>query len=52
MLGNLNDQVDHTKLGLSKIDSRLGELVGEMSFCKMWTVIVFEFIIIGVIISM
>ena len=52
MLENLNEQVDHTKLGLSKVDSRLGELVSEMSFCKLWTVVVVEVILIIVIICL
>ena len=49
MLNTLNNNVDHNKLGLNKVDSRLGELVGEMSICKMWTVVVIEIILIVVI---
>ena len=49
MLDTLNNNVDHNKLGLNKVDSRLGELVGEMSICKMWTVVVIEIILIVVI---
>ena len=52
MIEQLNNDIDHTKLGLAKVDSRLGELVGEMSFCKLWTVVVVEIILIVVIISM
>ena len=52
MLEKLSDQIDHTKMGLSKVDTRLGELISEMSFCKLWTTIVVEFILIIVVMGM
>ena len=52
MIEKLSDKIDHTKLGLTKVDSRLGELVGEMSFCKLWTVVVLEIILMIIIIAM
>ena len=39
-------------MGLSKVDSRLGELISEMSFCKLWCVVVVEVILIIVILCM
>lgn len=52
MIEKVNVQIDHTKLGLAKVDSRLGELVGEMSVCYLWCVITVEIILIIVIICM
>ena len=52
MLEKMSEKIDHTKLGLTKVDSRLGELIGEMDFCKLWCVIVLECILLVVIMCM
>lgn len=52
LIEKINDKIDHTRMGLAKIDSRLGELISEMSFCKLWTFIVIECILIVVVICM
>lgn len=52
MLQKLSDQIDHTKMGLSRVDTRLGELISEMSFCKLWTTVVVEAILIIIVIGM
>ena len=52
MLQSLNEKFDHTRMGLEKVDNRLGELVAEMSFCKLWTVVVVEVILLILIVSL
>lgn len=45
-------KIDHTQLGLKKVDGRLDKLVSEMSFCRMWTVVCIEVFILILIICM
>ena len=52
MVEKISDKIDHTALGLEKVDTRLGELISEMDFCKMWCVVVVEIILIIVIVCM
>ena len=52
MLEKVSDKIDHTRLGLTKVDTRLGELISEMDFCKLWTVIVLECILLVIIMCM
>ena len=52
MIEKISDKIDHTSMGLSKVDGRLGELISEMSFCKLWCVVVIEVILIIVILCM
>ena len=52
MVEKISDKIDHTAMGLSKVDTRLGQLISEMDFCKMWCVVVAEVILIIVIMCM
>ena len=52
MIEKVSDQIDHTAMGLAKVDGRLEQLVSEMDFCKMWCVVVVEVILIIVIVCM
>ena len=52
MIDKISNKIDHTRMGLAKVDSRLGELISEMSFCKLWTVIIIECILVIVILCL
>ena len=52
LVEKISEKIDHTSMNLAKVDTRLGQLISEMDFCKMWCVVIVEVILIVVIMCM
>ena len=45
MLDKVNDQIDDNMANMVKLDSRLKGLLAKGSICKLWIIIIIEFVL-------